>query len=131
MANEAVCIEKPTRFKRYVVADAEAVVFGTLMKLTDPNTCTATSADNDPFAGIAWESKTANDGATEITCATDGIWDLKDSGAGSAVGTIVAVAGANIFSTAAAADFLQGSAIGKLLETAGAAEVCRVSVGNY
>lgn len=130
MANEAVCIETPTEFARYTIADATAVPIGSLMKLADPNTCALTTADNDPFAGIAWEEKTANDGITEITVAKNGVWDLKDSGAGITAGAIVNVGGANLIIASAAADLLTGSVVGKAEETAGAAEVIRVRVGR-
>lgn len=130
MANEAVCIETPTRFARYTVADGAGIAIGTLLKLTDPNTASATAADNDPFAGIAWEEKTASDGITEITAALDGVWDIKDSGAGITAGAIVNVGGANLIVSSAAADLLTGSVVGKALETAAASEVIRVRVGE-
>lgn len=130
MANEAVCIETPTEFRRYTVADGTGIVKGTLLKLSDPNTAAATSADNDPFAGIAWEEKTASDGITEITAAVNGIWDLKDSGAGITAGAVVNIGGANLIVASAAADLLTGSVVGKALETAGASEVIRVAVGR-
>ena len=130
MANEAVLIENPTRFARYTVADGTGIPFGTLLKLSDPNTAAATSADNDPFAGIAWEEKTASDGITEITAALNGVWDLKDSGAGITAGAICNIGGANLIITSAAADLLTGSVVGKALETAAASEVIRVRVGE-
>jgi len=130
MANEWICIETPTEFLRRAIADATSVPIGTVMKLTDPNTVVVSSADNDPFGGIAWEEKTTGDGLTQITVAMDGVWDGKDSGAGATVGAIVNIAGANIFSTSAAADLLTGSVIGKLEETASASEVVRVRVGR-
>lgn len=130
MANEGVCIETPTRFARYTVADGAGIAIGTLLKLTDQNTASATSADNDPFAGIAWEEKTASDGITEITAALNGIWDLKDSGAGITAGAIVNIGGTNLIITSAGADLLTGSVVGKALETAAASEVIRVRVGE-
>jgi hypothetical protein len=132
MANEAVCIEAPEAHEimRYTVADAGAIPKGTLLKLSDPNTAAATSADNDPFAGIAIEEKVANDGITEIAAAVGGVWDLKDSGAGITCGAICNIGGANVVIASAAADLLTGSVVGKALETAGAAEVIRVKVGK-
>ena len=130
MANEAVCIETPTEFARYTIADATAVPIGTIMKLNDPHTVTVSAADNDPFAGIAWEEKTASDGLTEITVAKNGVWDMKDSGAGITAGAIVNVGGANLIIASAAADLLTGSVVGKAEETAAASEVIRVRVGR-
>jgi hypothetical protein len=130
MANEAVCIETPTEFARYTIANATAVPLGTLLKLVDPHTVEVTAADNDPFAGIAWEEKTANDGIVEITVAKNGVWDLKDSGAGITAGAICNIGGANVIIASAAADLLTGSVVGKAEETAGASEVIRVRVGR-
>jgi hypothetical protein len=130
MTNEAVCIETPTEFRRYTVADGTGIAIGTILKLTDPNTAIASSGDGDAFAGIAWEEKTANDGITEITAAVNGIWDIKDSGSGFNAGAIVCVAGANVVKVAQAANLLTGSVVGKSLETASAGEVVRVAVGR-
>ena len=129
MANEAVCIETPTKFARYTVADGTGIAIGTLLKVTDNNTAEASSADNDKFAGIAWEEKTANDGITEITAAIDGVWGLKDSGSGITSGNMVVIGGANLISAAADGDFEAGTVIGKALQTATTSEVIRVRVG--
>lgn len=131
MANEAVCIEAPTKWERYTIADNAAIPYGTLLKVSaDPNTAAASAADNDVFAGIMWVAKAANDGITEASVAINGVWDLKDSGAGATLGKMVNLGGANIFKEAVDADFEAGSIIGKLLETAAASEVVRVRVGR-
>jgi hypothetical protein len=130
MANEAVCIETPTEFRRYTVADAGAIALGTILKLSDPNTAAASSADNDVFAGIAWEEKTANDGITEITAAVNGIWDVTTTNAGITVGGWVSVGGANLIRAAAEADTITGELVGKALETCAGTEVIRVAVGR-
>jgi len=129
MANEAVCIETPTKFARYTVADGAGIAIGTILKLSDPNTAAASAADNDIFAGIAWEEKTASDGIVEITAALDGVWDLKDSSAGMAVGDICVIGGANLIRTAIEADLVLGRVVGKVLEEAAASEVVRTRVG--
>lgn len=126
----AVCIETPTEFRRYTVANATGIPIGTILKLTDPNTAIASSADNDPFAGIAWEEKTASDGITEIVAAVNGIWDITTDANTQTVGAIVNITAANEVGGSAAADLLTGSVVGKLLETAGNAEVARVVVGR-
>jgi hypothetical protein len=61
----------------------------------------------------------------------DGVWDIKDSGAGATLGTAVAIGGANLFVTADAADLLNGAFLGYLQETAAASEVCRVELRGY
>jgi len=130
MANEAVCIETPTRFRRVTVADGTGIAIGTLMKITDPNTAAATSADNDPFAGIAWEEKTASDGITEITVAVNGVWDVTTTDAAITAGAFVSIGGANLVSTMAEADFPTGAFVGKADEDCTGTEVIRVRVGE-
>jgi len=132
MADEAVCIETPTRFARYTVADGTGIPIGTMLKLTDNNTAIAHSGDGDAFAGIAWEEKTASDGITEIVAALYGVWDLTDGGATSSTGELQALDGtANEVRLAVEADIITGSVVGKALETAGANEVFRVRVGEW
>lgn len=132
MANEAVIIEllgnggNPVRF---TVADGTGIAKGTLMKLTDPRTATATGADNDPFCGIAASEKVANDGSTTLACYTCGIFDLTDSGAGITAGERVSIKGANTIAKVAGADQLF-SDVGIALETAGAGEVIAVLIGS-
>ena len=130
MANEAVCIETPTEFARYTIADATSVPIGTIMKLTDPHLVVVSSADNDPFAGIAWEEKTTGDGITEITVAKNGLWDMVCTAAAITVGAIVNVGGANLIVASAAADLLTGSVVGKAEETSTTTETMRIRVGR-
>ena len=125
----AVCIETPTRFARYTVADGTGIAIGTLLKLTTPNTAAATGADTDEFAGIAWEEKTANDGIVEITAALNGVWDIMATSAAITAGLIVNVGGADQMVAADAAAILAGSTIGKALEAANAT-AGRVRVGE-
>ena len=133
MANEAVCIETPSRFARYTIAAGAVLPVGTLVYLSsDPHTVSATSAADQSFAGIVWEiASTAATTFTEITVALDGVWDIKDAGAGSAIGVLVAVGGANLSVTADAADILNGAIIGYVEETQGAAEVCRTRLTKF
>jgi hypothetical protein len=129
MANEAVCIETPTIFRRYTIATGTAIPYGTLLKLTDPNTAIATSADNDPFAGICWVSKTATDGKVEVTAAMNGVWDITCTAAAITVGALVSIGGANLVLTADAAAVLAGQVVGKAMETSSTTEVIRIVVG--
>ena len=132
MADEAVCIETPTRFARYTVADNTGIAIGTMLQLTDANTASAHSGDAQPFAGIAWEEKTADDGIVEIVAAINGIWDLTEGGGGNiTAGALVTLDGtANEIRPTVAAEILTGAVIGKALETSGANEVIRVRVGE-
>ena len=131
MANEAVIIElfnggRPIRF---ACADGTTIEKGTIMELTDPRTVIANANDNAPVVGIAAHEKVANDGSETISVYTDGIFDvLTDSGSDNAGAMVANSATANTVQTADATDLLQGSVLGKLLETAGNAEVAAVRV---
>ena len=129
MANEAVCIETPTKFSRRIIASGTVVPFGSLMELTSPNTVAISNGD-DVFGGIAWQTLIATDTLTEIVVALDGVWDIKDSSAGMAVGNMCSVNGVNLVKTLIEADVVLGKAVGKVLETAGASDVVRVQVGS-
>ena len=115
----ATCIETPTRFARRTVANGTGIPIGTILKLTDGNVAIASSANNDPFAGIAWEEKTASDGITEITVAMNGRWSMTSTAAGMTAGAIVNIGGADAVVASAAADLLTGSVVGKVLNTLG------------
>lgn len=129
MANEAVCIETPTIFQRRTIAAGAVIPFGTIMKLEDDDTVVISASDNDAFGGIAWTPSISTDTFTFITVAMDGIWDIKDTGGGSA-GAIVNVAGANIVSDSATADLITGSVVGKRMMDASSGEVTRIRVGH-
>lgn len=132
MADEAVCIEKPNKIVRYTIGGA--IAKGTILKLSaDPNTAAA-SAGADIFAGIAVEEVTAADyaaGVTQIAAALDGTWDIKCAGSGITLGGICSLSGANLIKQAVEAETVTGACFGKVLETASAAEVVRVRVGDY
>jgi hypothetical protein len=131
MANEAVCIETPTRFAVYTVADGVAIAIGTLMYFSGDFTIAASSAADQPFAGIAWEEKTLSDGLTRLTVALDGVWDITATAAANVLGELVALGGANLIVSADAADILNGALIGYLEETQDANEVCRVRLTKF
>jgi len=130
MANEAVCIEAPTEFRRVTVADGGAIPLYSLMQLSGDNTATISNGAN-VFAGIAWEEKTASDGITELTLAIDGVWDMKDAGASITLGGIASLNGVNLIKQATEAEMVTGAIVGKVFETAAASEVVRVHVGRF
>ncbi len=132
MANEAVCIETPSRFARFTIAAGAVLPFGTLCKLTADNTVQASDSADDPFAGIVWEiASSATTTHTEITLALDGVWDIKDGGAGSTRGTALAMGGANTTVTGDAADFVSGSFMGYAEETATAGLTVRTRLTKF
>ena len=129
MANEvAICLQAPTRFRRYTVADGTAIPKGTILKLTTPMTAVATGADNDPVAGIAWEDKVASDGITEITAALDGVWSCTSSNAAITVGNEVSMNGLNEVKIYTTLDGEKGYILGTALETTSSAVRVAVAV---
>ena len=133
MANEAVIIELingGTPVRR-TVADGTTISKGTLLKLADPNTASASSANADVFGGIAAADKLANDGSTTLAAWTDGVFDIKAGSATFSAGAMVKLSGANLVSAALAADLLTGTVVGFAEETASADEVVRVRLRGY
>lgn len=124
MANELSIIELIGKVPgcpiRYTCADGNTIPKGSLVTLTDPRTVIVHAAANAPVVGVAAMEKVANDGSTEISIYTNGIWDITAAAAGATgVGAITAgSATANMFEPAAGADFLNGSVIGQALEEA-------------
>ncbi len=132
MADEAVCIETPSRFGRFIIAAGAVLPFGTSVKLTGDNTVSASDSADDPFEGIVWERvSTATSTHTEITVALDGVWLMKDGGAGVTRGIPVAIGGANTIVTGDAADFVSGSFIGYPEETIGVSGTGRVRLTKF
>lgn len=131
MANEAVIVElgvdggRPTRF---TCADGAGISKGTLLKLADNRTASA-SAARDVFAGIAAADKVASDGATTISAYTKGIFDLTCNATdGITAGDWVGISGANLIYSQQNADVttISGGLLGKALEDASAGEVIQV-----
>ena len=133
MANEWVCIERPTRFARRIIAAGAVLPFGTAVYLSgDPNTVAATSTTDQSFAGVVWERvSTATSTHTEITVALDGVWDVKATTATITLGLAVAIGGANLIQTADAADLLNGAFVGVVEETVSTDEVVRTRVTKF
>ena len=130
MANEAVCIETPTRFARRTIADASSVPIGSIMALTDPNTVAVSNANDEVFGGIAWEEKTANDGIVEMTVALDGVWAVKLKNEVVGAGVLLKISDANEVGVAANADAETGRIFAKA-EEAGQNNVKRVRLLGY
>lgn len=131
MANEAICIEKPTIIKRYSVVDGNAIAKGTILALSGaefyalPSTVIC-----DKFAGIAIEEKTASDGILEIGAAIDGVWDIVcQADTTVTLGNLVCLSGANLIRDSAEADFPLGKPFGKAQETGSTSERIRVRLG--
>lgn len=133
MANEAILVQQlEDRLLECTVADGALIEKGTILKLTDPNTGVASGADGDIFLGIAAYEKVASDGSTRMSVHRHGVFDLKDSGSGIAVGAFVKIAGANLIATADDDQVeASGEVVGMALQTASASEVIEVLVGAW
>lgn len=133
MANEAVKVElydySTGKQRRFTVADGTAITKGAILKMTDPRTAALSDGVADVPAGIAAAAKEASDGATSISVWTDGIFDLKASGA-ITVGQKVVSSIDNYVRAATDAQCQSSYAliIGTALETATAGEVINVRV---
>ena len=122
MANEATLVYETMLPIPFTCADGATIEKGTLLKLSDPMTVAATSADNDIFMGVAAEEKIASDGKTKIAVYLQGVFIVKDSGAGVTVGTQLTINGANTVKTYTTLDDEKGYACGRALETAAAGD---------
>ena len=130
MANEAKMVQRlQDRLSEVTVASGVAILKGTVLKMSDPNTGAASSADGDIFAGIASVDKSTDDGdvSTRLSVWTKGTFDMKCDGVGVTVGDRLKIGGANLISVAdvtTAADFSEHFAIA--LQTGAASEVIEV-----
>ena len=100
-----------------------------MVKLTDPMTVAAASADNDVLIGITAEEKIASDGRTKIGVYTRGIFKMLVGAAGCTVGLPVVASAANTIVDTAAADNDAGRVVGRALETGTVGEYVLVLVG--
>ena len=128
MANEATCIESPTKFSRRTVAYNLAVPYGTIMKLTTPDTVAIASADDDVWGGVCWVEKTnvtdTND--TQLTVALDGVWGFLTSAAGISIGDDVTIDGTNTIKIYSTLDNEKGYVGGKAMETTAGGNIIKV-----
>lgn len=135
MANEAIPVQW-LEYRQLEVTMADGALNTdieqyTILKLSDPNTGAASSADGDLFLGILAVENVGADGQVRYAVFRGGVWDLKDSGAGMAVGVLCKISGANLIATADD-DQVEKHAevVGMTLQTAAASEVIEVLVGN-
>jgi hypothetical protein len=133
MANEAVIIElfNGGRPMKFTCADNVGIEKGTLMELSGDKLVIANTNANAPLVGIAAKEKEANDGSTQISVYTDGIFDVLTDADTDAVGIVMAnTATENTIGNASAANLLDGSVLGYILESHAGAEVCAVRVNK-
>ncbi len=123
MANEATLIYETDLPIPFTVADAAGIEKGTLLKMTDPMTAAAATADNDVFCGVAASEKIANDGRTKLPVYRSGIFKMViEAGNSTTVGQDVVIKGTNTIGTYTTLDDEKGYVVGQALETGGAGE---------
>ncbi len=135
MANEAVLIQD-LEYKQLEVTMADGAAGTdieqyTLLKIADPNTGSASSADGDLFLGILAVENVGADGQVRYAVYRGGVWDIKATTATITVGNLVKLAGANLVATADDDQVeLHSEVVGMALQTAANDEVIEVLVGN-
>lgn len=80
MANEATLIYETHLPIQMTCSNSVGIEKGALLKLSDPFTVAAVSANNDIVGGIAAGEKIANDGQTKIAVYRGGIFKVTASG---------------------------------------------------
>ena len=130
MADEAVLMVETELPIMMTVANSAALEKGTVLKLSDPFTVAAATADNDIFAGIAAEEKIANDGKTKLAVYRGGIFKMKVSSTASTVGLHQVIKGTNTIGDYTTLDDEKGYVVGRALETGANAETILVEVGR-
>lgn len=118
--------------RRYTVADGAAISYGVLCALSDPRTAAAaTGSKTVPAiaAGIAAADKENGDGSTTLSLYTNGVFELRASGAIVAGQAVSFVNDNHVCMTPQGATAASGAVIaGYALETAADAEVVNVRI---
>lgn len=131
MANEATLMIETDLPIPMTCANGTGIEKGTVLKLSDPYTVAACSADNDVFMGVAAEEKIANDGKTKIAVYTRGIFKMViEAGNSTTVGQDCVIKGTNTIGGYTTLDDEKGYVVGKALETGAAGESVLVQVGK-
>lgn len=132
MSNEATLklrLDNPIDF---TVTNATGIEKGTICKLANYRTASASTGTGDVFAGIAAREKIASDGRTQLACFRRGIFDMiVSAGAGVTVGDWVTSSGANLIRTATGAEVTDGKGIGIALETVATGHIAEILVGGF
>ena len=135
MANEAILLQDlEFRHLEVTMANGAAgtnIAKGTILKLTDPNTGAASSADGDFFHGILLEENVGGDGITRYAVSRYGVWNLKLTTATVAAGEPLKLAGANLVAISDDDTIAnKGEIVGLALQTGANDEVIEVLVGG-
>lgn len=132
MAREAVIVnETHAMYHNAKIASNASVTAGTLMKMADPSTASASTGTGDRFWGILKNDKESNDFATTCTIINNCLADLYASGAITAGDLVKTAAGLNYVMSITAADSAVVSMamiVGVARETASDGEAIEVFV---
>ena len=94
MADELTLIKQLTIPVSVIVADATAIAKGTVMKIADPATFSASVAASDICGGVSLVEKIASDGTTQLAvCMGPGDWFKATASGSITVGDALATSG--------------------------------------
>lgn len=127
MANEATIKERFMPAINFTCADGTGIEKGTVLKLTDPRTAIASTAQGDPIAGICDYEKVANSGVTSVAVLRHGIVELSCSGA-VALGAKVASQGHDNYIVQATSSMSGAAVLGTALESGSNGESIQVDL---
>jgi|TARA_Y100000310_G_scaffold343472_1_gene451254 ABC-type uncharacterized transport system substrate-binding protein len=132
MTNEATLRNRHgAELMDFAVNDTHSVEKGTICGLLDDRTLSG-AATTGMVAGIASREKVADSGRTQLSLFTPGcgaIFDVKDAGAGVAIGNPVILSGANMVKAATTWNEQSGAnLIGVAQEAAAASEVFQIKL---
>ena len=133
-ATIATVIVLPKIIVRRIVDSSTGIPKGTLLYFTGLNTVAANTGDNQPFAGIAVEEKSATEtDVVTIGAAIDGVWDISTTNAAITFGVMVSIGGTNQCRlSVGTADLVNGSHMGRAEETRdGGTDRIRVRLAGY
>ena len=117
MTNEAIKVEGDYEVHDFTVSNSVGIPMMTLCKMSGAGrTASASTADNDIFAGIAATEKEANSGQTNLGLYTSGIFSLTAS-ATIPMGARICLSGANTIRATTSGDLILGRDFGVALES--------------
>ncbi|KKK93197.1 hypothetical protein LCGC14_2695270 [marine sediment metagenome] len=129
-ANTVAELMVETQLPIMMIVTDTAIPKGTVLKLTTPFTVAASSANEDPFGGIAAEEKISGDGKLQIAVYRDGIFKCEAGAGGVTVGLPVGIIALNNFTDTAAGDNEKGANFGTALETAADTQFFLMELGR-
>ena len=128
MTNEAVLVDRIADPINFGCADI-AMEKGTLVKLSGARDVAASTTSGEVFIGITGREKIVGDGRTSVPVFVNGIFRCASLGV-VAIGTPVALSGANLIRQAATLDVDTGEIIGRALEAGAGEDNIEVLLGH-